>query len=57
MPQPKEINMPDSEAIRDDEVEFAPQWGDLAPKGGRAVLNRMLRDGSKVPLFLGCTRD
>jgi hypothetical protein len=40
---------------RDDEVGFAPQWGDAAPKGGRAVLNRMLRDGSKVPLFLGQT--
>jgi len=40
---------------RDDDVEFVPQWGDSAPKGGRAVLNRMLRDGSKVPLFLGQT--
>ena len=37
------------------EVEFAPQWGDDAPKGGRAVLNRVLREGNKVPLFLGQT--
>jgi signal transduction histidine kinase len=48
--------MVDLEIIaRDDDVEFVPQWGDSAPKGGRAVLNRMLRDGSKVPLFLGQT--
>jgi Histidine kinase-, DNA gyrase B-, and HSP90-like ATPase len=46
----------DSETIaRDDDIEFVPQWGSAAPKGGRAVLNRMLRDGSKVPLFLGQT--
>lgn len=37
------------------EEEFVPQWGDDAPKGGRAVLNRVLRDGNKVPLFLGQT--
>ena len=41
--------------VRDDDVEFVPQWGDAAPKGGRAVLNRMLRDGTRVPLFLGQT--
>ena len=41
--------------VRDDDVEFVPQWGNAAPKGGRAVLNRMLRDGTKVPLFLGQT--
>jgi hypothetical protein len=40
---------------RDDDIEFVPQWGDSAPRGGRAVLNRMLREGSKVPLFLGQT--
>jgi len=39
----------------DREDEFIPQWGDDAPKGGRAVLNRVLRDGAKVPLFLGQT--
>jgi hypothetical protein len=41
--------------VRDDDVEFVPQWGNAAPKGGRAVLNRMLRDGTRVPLFLGQT--
>lgn len=35
--------------------EFSPDWGTDAPKGGRAVLNRVLKDGAKVPLFLGQT--
>jgi hypothetical protein len=35
--------------------DFVPQWGAEAPKGGKAVLNRVLRDGNKVPLFLGQT--
>lgn len=35
--------------------DFAPQWGENAPRGGRAVLNRVLRDGNAVPLFLGQT--
>jgi hypothetical protein len=37
------------------EEDFAPQWGPNAPKGGRAVMNRVLREGTKVPLFLGQT--
>ena len=37
------------------EDEFSPQWGEAAPKGGKAVLNRILREGNKVPLFLGQT--
>jgi hypothetical protein len=57
MPQPYgDQEMPDSEIlVRDDGSEFVPQWGTAAPKGGRAVLNRVLRDGNKVPLFLGQT--
>ena len=35
--------------------EFSPSWGNTAPKGGRTVLNRVLKDGAKVPLFLGQT--
>lgn len=31
------------------------QWGDTAPRGGRAVLNRMLKGDGKVPMFLGQT--
>lgn len=33
----------------------SPDWGDTAPKGGRTVMNRILKDGAKVPLFLGQT--
>ena len=31
------------------------QWGDTAPRGGRAVLNRMLKGDAKVPMFFGQT--
>ena len=31
------------------------QWGENAPRGGRTVLNRMLKGDGKVPLFLGQT--
>lgn len=35
--------------------DTAHSWGAAAPKGGRAVLQRILREGAKVPLFLGQT--
>ena len=31
----------------------AHNWGESAPKGGRAVMQRILKEGTKVPLFLG----
>ncbi len=31
------------------------QWGETAPRGGRAVLNRLLKGDVKVPMFLGQT--
>lgn len=34
---------------------FAPNWGSDAPRGGRAVLNRLLQDKSTVPLFFAQT--
>ena len=37
------------------EPELSMHWGTGAPRGGRTVLNRILRDGAKVPLFLGQT--
>jgi hypothetical protein len=37
------------------EPEFSPQWANTAPRGGRAVLNRVLKDGQKVPMFMGQT--
>ncbi len=36
-------------------VDPLAQWGDTAPRGGRAVLNRLLKGDGKVPLFLGQT--
>ncbi len=36
-------------------ADFAPQWGANAPRGGKQVVNRALKDGSTVPLFLGQT--
>jgi hypothetical protein len=35
--------------------EFSPQWGVSAPKGGKTVVTRALKDGARVPLFLGQT--
>jgi hypothetical protein len=38
------------------EIETTPlQRGSDAPRGGQAVFRRILKDGSKVPLFLGQT--
>ena len=34
---------------------FEPRWGQKAPRGERTVLNRVLKEGTKVPLFLGQT--
>jgi hypothetical protein len=31
------------------------RWGDQAPSGGRAALTRMLKDGTRVPMFFGQT--
>ena len=44
-------------ALNDDAVSEtqAPNWGGTAPRGGRTVMNRVLKDGAKVPLFLGQT--
>ena len=39
----------------DDDFQFEPQWGDDAPRGGKSVLNRVLKEGTRVPLFLGQT--
>ncbi len=33
--------------------EFEPKWGESAPRGARTVITRILKDGAKVPLFLG----
>ena len=33
----------------------SPAWGDNAPRGGKAVLNRIIKDKATVPLFFGQT--
>jgi len=33
--------------------EFALSWGDNAPRGAKAVLNRAIKEGASVPVFLG----
>lgn len=48
-------NVARTETVNESSEEFSPDWGGTAPKGGRTVLNRVLKDGAKVPLFLGQT--
>ena len=35
--------------------DATPQWGRKAPRGAKAVLNRIVKDGANVPLFVGQT--
>ena len=37
------------------QTQFEPQWGAHAPRGGKSVLGRVLKEGTRVPLFLGQT--
>lgn len=41
--------------FRDDESQFEPRWGANAPRGGKSVFSRVLKEGTRVPLFLGQT--
>ncbi|QJW95367.1 ATP-binding protein [Frigoriglobus tundricola] len=36
-------------------TDFSPEWGGSAPRGGKTVVTRALKDGARVPLFLGQT--
>jgi hypothetical protein len=38
-----------------DANDLSPQWGVSAPRGGKTVVTRALKDGARVPLFLGQT--
>src|SRR5271157_1366173 len=40
---------------RDATDALNPNWGDDAPKGGKAVMNRILKDRATVPLFFAQT--
>ena len=48
--QPEPVDVLDSTS-----TDASPEWGVSAPKGGRTVVNRALKDGARVPLFLGQT--
>jgi hypothetical protein len=55
-----ETNTPSSvpEVTQDAEPgdnDRSPQWGASAPRGGKTVVTRALKDGARVPLFLGQT--
>jgi len=49
---------PTSDTAQDLETgtpDLSPQWGVAAPRGGKEVVKRALKDGARVPLFLGQT--
>ena len=49
-------NQPDpSEADDDIGAKFTPEWAADAPRGGRAVLTRILKEEATVPLFFAQT--
>src|SRR4051812_10450194 len=48
-----DMNLPSE--VSETTTESAELWGDQAPRGGRTVLARVLKDGVKVPMFLGQT--
>jgi hypothetical protein len=41
--------------IEETEEKFSPNWAADAPRGGRAVLNRILKESATVPLFFAQT--
>lgn len=49
------LNTTESNALEPVTEDLAIQWGSTAPRGGKTVVNRALKDGSTVPLFLGQT--
>ncbi len=44
-----------SESESNEAIPFSPRWAGDAPKGGRTVLNRVLKESAAVPLFLAQT--
>ena len=48
--------MDDPATIRDiADSAFSPNWGPDAPKGGKVVMSRILKEKATVPLFLAQT--
>lgn len=44
-----------NEADTQETVDLSPNWGGNAPRGGMAVMNRILKDKATVPLFFAQT--
>ena len=44
-----------SETDTQETVDLSPNWGASAPRGGMAVMNRILKDKATVPLFFAQT--
>lgn len=44
-----------NEKLASETDTMAPAWGDDAPKGGKAVLTRVIKEKATVPLFFGQT--
>lgn len=44
-----------TESVVDEGPNEGLNWGENAPRGGKVVMNRVLKDGAKVPLFFGQT--
>jgi hypothetical protein len=42
-------------AVLPQEAESPVRWGADSPRGGRAILSRILKEGAKAPLFIGQT--
>ncbi|WP_202964793.1 ATP-binding protein [Inquilinus limosus] len=47
--------MLNNQNTRDPSESLSPSWGDEAPRGGRAVMNRILKEKATVPLFFAQT--
>src|SRR5204863_4179241 len=52
--QTLETTMLNTETLRDGEA-LSPNWGEDAPRGGKAVMSRILKEKATVPLFFAQT--
>ena len=54
MPEQNPQNIPETDVQNSPDL-LNPEWGDGAPRGGRVVLNRIIKEKATVPLFFGQT--
>jgi hypothetical protein len=50
-----EMNVADAEQVEREAEVGGPEWGPDAPRGARAVMNRVLKESATVPLFFAQT--